>query len=155
MWQNKISPKMLSFEIWRFFHQKRNIFDKILPFIFISHILARFCTQKKAKYIDVIFLFIFIFHILAKFHTKITPIFQTKYSFLYLIFTFWQIFAPNCLLFTVYNFTSIWDQRVHYTKGRSWRTNCPLVLAACHKFGQGDRVRSLHEFNKSACVGEG
>jgi len=30
-----------------------------------------------------------------------------------------------------------------------------LVLAACHKFGQGDRVRILHEFNKSACVGEG
>jgi len=30
-----------------------------------------------------------------------------------------------------------------------------LVLAACHKFGQGDRVRSLHVFSKSACVGEG
>jgi hypothetical protein len=40
-------------------------------------------------------------------------------------------------------------------KDRSWRTNCPLVLAPCHKFGQGDRVRSLHEFNKSARVGEG
>jgi hypothetical protein len=61
--------------------------------------LARFCTKKKAKYIDVIFLFIFIFHILAKFHTKITPIFQMKYSFLYLIFTFWQIFCTK--LFTV------------------------------------------------------
>jgi hypothetical protein len=40
-------------------------------------------------------------------------------------------------------------------KGRSWRTNCPLVLAACHKLSQGDRVRSLHEFNKSVSVGEG
>jgi hypothetical protein len=40
-------------------------------------------------------------------------------------------------------------------KGRSWRTNCPLVLAACHKLGQGDRVRSLHELNKSVRVGEG
>ncbi len=48
-------------------------------------------------------------------------------------------------LFTVYNFTSVCDQRVHQTKGRSWRTDCPLILAACHKFGQGDRVRSLHE----------
>jgi hypothetical protein len=26
---------------------------------------------------------------------------------------------------------------------------------ACHKFGQGNRVRSLHEFSKSARVGEG
>jgi hypothetical protein len=40
-------------------------------------------------------------------------------------------------------------------KGRSWRIDCPLVLAACHKLGQGDRVRSLHEFSKSASVGEG
>ncbi len=60
-----------------------------------------------------------------------------------------------CLLFTVFNFMSVWDQRVHQTKGRSWRIDCPLVLAACHKFGQGDRVRNLHEFSKSACVGEG
>jgi len=27
--------------------------------------------------------------------------------------------------------------------------------AACHKFGQGDRVRSLHEFSKNARVDEG
>ncbi len=40
-------------------------------------------------------------------------------------------------------------------KGRSWRTNCPLVLAACHKLGQGDCVCSLHELNKNAHVGEG
>ncbi len=40
-------------------------------------------------------------------------------------------------------------------KGRSWRTNCPLILVACHKLGQGDHVRSLHELNKSASVGEG
>ncbi len=40
-------------------------------------------------------------------------------------------------------------------KGRSWRTYCPLVLAACHKLGQGHRVCSLHELNKSARVGEG
>jgi len=40
-------------------------------------------------------------------------------------------------------------------KGKSWKTDCPLVLAACHKLGQGDHVRSLHDFNKSACVGEG
>jgi len=40
-------------------------------------------------------------------------------------------------------------------KGRSWRINCLLVLAACHKLGQDDRVCSLHEFNKSAHVGEG
>jgi hypothetical protein len=40
-------------------------------------------------------------------------------------------------------------------KGRSWRIDCLLILAACHKFGQGDCVRSLHEFSKSACVGEG
>jgi hypothetical protein len=37
----------------------------------------------------------------------------------------------------------------------SWRTDYPLVLAACHKLDQGDRVRSLHELNKSANVGEG
>ncbi len=52
----------------------------------------------------------------------------------------------------VYNFTSIWDQRVHQTKGRSRRTDCPLVLVACHKLGQGDCVRSLHEPSKSARV---
>jgi hypothetical protein len=40
-------------------------------------------------------------------------------------------------------------------KGRSWRTNCPLVLAACNKLGQGDRVHSLHELSKNARVGEG
>jgi hypothetical protein len=40
-------------------------------------------------------------------------------------------------------------------KGRSWRTNCPLVLAACHKLGQGDCVHNLHELNKSASAGEG
>jgi hypothetical protein len=40
-------------------------------------------------------------------------------------------------------------------KGRSWKIDCPLVLVACHKFGQGDRVRSLYELNKSASVGEG
>jgi hypothetical protein len=40
-------------------------------------------------------------------------------------------------------------------KGRSWRTNCPLVLVACHKLGQGDRVRNLHELSKNAHVGEG
>jgi hypothetical protein len=40
-------------------------------------------------------------------------------------------------------------------KGRSWRTNYPPLLAACHKLGQGDRVRDLHELNKSANVGEG
>jgi hypothetical protein len=40
-------------------------------------------------------------------------------------------------------------------KGRSWRTDCPLVLAACQKFVQGDHVHSLHELNKSASVGEG
>jgi len=40
-------------------------------------------------------------------------------------------------------------------KGRSWRIDCPLVLATCHKLGQGDRVRNLHEPNKSAHVGEG
>jgi hypothetical protein len=28
-------------------------------------------------------------------------------------------------------------------------------MAACHKLGQGDRVRSLHELSKSANVGEG
>jgi hypothetical protein len=30
-----------------------------------------------------------------------------------------------------------------------------MVLAACHKLGQGNRVHSLHEFNKSASVDEG
>ncbi len=30
-----------------------------------------------------------------------------------------------------------------------------MVLAACHKFGQGDRVRSLHEIRKSARVSDG
>jgi hypothetical protein len=28
-------------------------------------------------------------------------------------------------------------------------------LTVCHKLGQGDRVHSLHELNKSANVGEG
>ncbi len=55
--------------------------------------------------------------------------------------------------FTVYNLTSVRDQRVNQTKGRSWRTHCCLVLAACHKLGQGDRI--LHELSKSASVGEG
>ncbi len=40
-------------------------------------------------------------------------------------------------------------------KGRSWRIDCILVLVACHKFGKGDCAYSLHEFSKSACVGEG
>jgi hypothetical protein len=39
-------------------------------------------------------------------------------------------------------------------KGRSRKTDCPLVLAACHKLDQGDRIRNLHEFNKSVSVGE-
>jgi hypothetical protein len=30
-----------------------------------------------------------------------------------------------------------------------------MVLATCHKLGQGDRVRNLHELIKSANVGEG
>ncbi len=30
-----------------------------------------------------------------------------------------------------------------------------MVLAVCHKLGQGDHVRSLHEFSKSVSVGEG
>jgi hypothetical protein len=33
--------------------------------------------------------------------------------------------------------------------------NCLQVLAMCHKLGQGNRVRSMHELNKSAHVGEG
>jgi hypothetical protein len=40
-------------------------------------------------------------------------------------------------------------------KDRSWRTDCPLVLAACHKLGQGNRVCNLHELSKSVSVGEG
>jgi hypothetical protein len=40
-------------------------------------------------------------------------------------------------------------------KGRSWKTDCPLVLVACHKLGQGDRVHSLHELNKNVSVGDG
>ncbi len=59
------------------------------------------------------------------------------------------------MLITSYNFTFVWDQRVHYTKGSTWRTNCPLVLAACHKLSQGDHVHNLHELNKSARVGKG
>jgi hypothetical protein len=39
-------------------------------------------------------------------------------------------------------------------RGRSWRTNYPLVQATCHKLGQGDRVRSLHELSKSANVSD-
>ncbi len=74
---------------------------------------------------------------------------------------FWQfriyLFSLKAgeLFVVVYNLMSVWDQRVHQTKGRSWRTDYPLVLAACHKFGQGDRVCSLHKFSKSAHVGEG
>ncbi len=30
-----------------------------------------------------------------------------------------------------------------------------MVQTTCHKLGQGDRVRSLHELNKSASVSEG
>jgi hypothetical protein len=40
-------------------------------------------------------------------------------------------------------------------KGQSWRIDCPIVLVAWHKLGQGDRVSSLHELNKSASVSEG
>jgi hypothetical protein len=40
-------------------------------------------------------------------------------------------------------------------KGKSWMIDCPFVLVVCHKLGQGDRVRSLHELKKSASVGEG
>jgi hypothetical protein len=40
-------------------------------------------------------------------------------------------------------------------KGKSWKIDYPLVQVECHKLGQGDRVRSLHEFNKSANVSEG
>ncbi len=46
-----------------------------------------------------------------------------------------KINLQNCLLFIVYNYL--------------------LVLGACHKLGPGDRVRSLHELNKSANVNEG
>jgi hypothetical protein len=40
-------------------------------------------------------------------------------------------------------------------KGRSWKTDCLLILATCHKFGKGDHVRSVHELSKSASVSEG
>jgi hypothetical protein len=40
-------------------------------------------------------------------------------------------------------------------KDRSWRIDCPLILVACHKLGQGDCVRSLHALSKSVSVGEG
>ncbi len=100
MWQNKISPKMLSFEIWRFFHQKRNIFDKILPFIFISHIFARFCTKKKAKYIDIIFFFYFYFSHFGEISHQNNTNFSNEIFLL--IFNF-HILANFCTkLFTVY-----------------------------------------------------
>jgi hypothetical protein len=40
-------------------------------------------------------------------------------------------------------------------KDKSWRIYCPLVLATCHKLGQGDCVRNMHELSKNASVGEG
>jgi hypothetical protein len=40
------------------------------------------------------------------------------------------------------------------SKGKSWRTDCPLVLVACHKLGQGNCVHSLHEPSKSVRVRE-
>jgi hypothetical protein len=55
------------------------------------------------------------------------------------------------LLFTILR---VFETRESIRRKVSWRTNCLLVLAGCHKFGQGDRVCSLHEINKSASVGE-
>jgi hypothetical protein len=40
-------------------------------------------------------------------------------------------------------------------KGKSWRTDYPLVQVTCHKLGQGYRVRNLHELIKSATMSEG
>jgi hypothetical protein len=34
------------------------------------------------------------------------------------------------------------------------KTNCLLILVACHKLGQGDCVCNVHELGKSANVGE-
>ncbi len=68
--------------------------------------------------------------------------------------TWENIIAKQMNMFIVYNFKSVWNQRVHWTKGRSWRTDCLLVLTAGHKLEHGDRVHSLHELSKSASVGE-
>jgi hypothetical protein len=38
-------------------------------------------------------------------------------------------------------------------KSRSRRIDCAMVLVACHKLGQGDRVCNLHEISKN--VGQG
>ncbi len=58
-----------------------------------------------------------------------------------------------CLLFTILRpFGTIESIRRKVDNGGQ------IVLwywAACHKLGQGDCVRSLHEPNKSVCVGEG
>jgi hypothetical protein len=41
-------------------------------------------------------------------------------------------------------------QSFYYNIQSTLNTNCPLVLAACHKLGQGNLVHSLHELSKSA-----
>jgi hypothetical protein len=60
----------------------------------------------------------------------------------------WRI----CLLFTIQHLFE--TRKFIRWKARSWRTECPVILAACHKLGQDDHVCSLHELNTRASVGE-
>jgi len=79
----------------------------------------------------------------------------TMVNFLHQIFGgIFRTYSLKDNLFIVYNFTSVWDQRIHYMKDRLWKMDCPLVLAACLKLGQGDYVCNLHELIKNASVRE-
>jgi hypothetical protein len=63
-------------------------------------------------------------------------------------------YSQACLFVYYLQFYALFGTRESIKRKVSWRTNCILVLAASQKLGQGDRVCSLHELSKSACVGD-
>jgi hypothetical protein len=78
------------------FPQNAFHFDKIYPLIFISHILAKFCTQKKAQNILTEYSFSFYFlHFGEISHPKNNKFTDEIFLYVYLIVTVWQIFALN------------------------------------------------------------
>jgi hypothetical protein len=93
-------------------------------------------------------------HCLSLFKVRLRKLMCTN-QFIFLVASFCH-FLKNiltvycCLLFTIlcpFGTKESIRQKVDH--------GGPLVLATCHKLGQGNRVRSLHELSKNARVGEG
>ncbi len=96
MWRNKISPKMLSFEIWWFFHQKETFWQNIPFNFYFSHFGEILHPKKKNPNTLTEYSFYFYFlHFGEISHPKNNKFTDEIFLYVYLIVTFWQIFALN------------------------------------------------------------